>query len=70
MKTITMKTLTLNRSWFITNSDGCDEFDYILYELGIGKNDDERSGIDEIEITVDGGWRITDGELDLNEGGE
>ena len=43
-----MKNLTLERSWFITNSIGDDEFDYVLGELGIPA--DEQGDINTIEI--------------------
>jgi len=43
-----VKNLTLNRSWFITNSLREDEFDYVLSELGIPE--DKWEAIDEITI--------------------
>tara|TARA_R100001244_G_C5077812_1_gene113088 strand:+ start:307 stop:486 length:180 start_codon:yes stop_codon:yes gene_type:complete len=50
-----MRKITLSRNWFVTNSANDDEFDYVLMELGIKKDDDDEStdDIDDIEIRVD-----------------
>ena len=50
-----MRKITLSRNWFVTNSPNDDEFDYVLMELGIKKDDDDEStdDIDDIEIRVD-----------------
>ena len=64
-----MRTIILEREWFVDNDAGDNEFNYLLEELGIGKNDNERAGIDEVEIKVND-VKITVGELDYTEGGE
>ena len=50
-----MRKITLSRNWFVTNSANDDEFDYVLMELGIKKDDDDErtDDIDDIEIRVD-----------------
>ena len=50
-----MRKITLSRGWFVTNYANDDEFDYVLMELGIKKDDDDEStdDIDDIEIRVD-----------------
>ena len=47
-----MKKLTLERSWFRDNFSNENEFDYVLRELELGSDDDERFTIDEIELTL------------------
>tara|TARA_R100000808_G_scaffold22647_1_gene49397 strand:+ start:4003 stop:4221 length:219 start_codon:yes stop_codon:yes gene_type:complete len=50
-----MKKLTLERSWFrYLDAELSDEseFDYVLRELNLGSDDDDRYTIEEIELTL------------------
>mgnify|MGYP003652090093 FL=1 len=54
-----MKKITLQRSWFVTNLENDNEFDYVLRELQVGSSDAERDTVEEIEITY-GNVEITE----------
>lgn len=52
-------TLTLERSWFITNSAGEDEFDYVLGQLGVPE--EKRDDIDTVEFDC-----VTESDFELS----